>query len=85
MNLRTADLADPRNQIALTELESLIRKRYPEAVFSVIEGYEPYVLYLESTVDHEDPDEVFGLVIERLLEYQVEARLPVFVLVLTNR
>lgn len=73
-------MTDPRVESALEELRALIRWHYPNALFAVERGEEPDGLWLTATVDIEDPDEVFDLVVDRLLEMQIEERLPVHVL-----
>lgn len=71
---------DPRIQKALTDLEGLIHGRYPEATFEVAPGDDPESIYLRATVDVEDTDEVVDTIIDRLLEIQVDQRLPVYVI-----
>ncbi|HET7036196.1 MAG TPA: hypothetical protein VFI42_10995 [Thermomicrobiaceae bacterium] len=71
---------EPRILQAVAELENLIRSRYPAAEFDIGPGGEdPEGTYITATVDLEDPDEVMDLVINRVLELQVEERLPVYV------
>jgi len=70
---------DPRIQQALTELQDMIAARWPAASFAVSRGDDPEGLYLDATVDLDDPDEVMDLVVDRLLELQVDERLPVHV------
>ncbi len=72
--------ADPRLQAAVAELQSLIHARYPSATFDVTPGDDPAGLYPTATVDVEDTDEVFEVVVGRLLELQVEEGLPVYVI-----
>jgi hypothetical protein len=69
----------PAIAAALRELQDLIAARYPEATFVVEGGSEPPGIYLVATVDVEDTDEVFDLVVERLLELQIDEGLPVYV------
>jgi len=57
----------------------MISKRWPQAVFEISEGDDPAGIYLDATVDIEDPDEVMDLVVDRLLELQVDESLPVHV------
>ncbi len=63
------------------ELQGLISKSYPTAAFAVSHGEDPEGEYLTSTVDVEDTEEVFDVVVDRLLEYQIEEELPVYVVV----
>ena len=77
-----AEQGDPRIDQALEELRVLIRGQWPSATFAVTRGEDPEGIYLETTVDVEDGDEVMDLVVERLLDMQVQERLPVYILVL---
>ena len=70
----------PRIQAALAELQELLARRYPEATFRVSEGDDPEGVYLMPTLDVEDTDEVLDVVMERLLYYQDEEELPVYVM-----
>src|SRR6266567_305248 len=70
---------DPRIQQALTELQDMIAERWPTASFTVSRGEDPEGLYLDATVDLDDPDDVMDLVVDRLLELQVDEGLPVHV------
>ena len=71
---------DARVQQALAELEGLIQSHYPDATFEVAPGEDPEGVYLRATVDVEDTDEVADTIIDRLMEIQVEERLPVYVI-----
>jgi len=69
----------PRAQAALDELQALIAARFPEATFTVEKGYEPAGIYLEATVDIDDIGDVVAVFIDRLVDIQVEDRIPVYV------
>ena len=71
---------DERIQSAVDELTGLIKSRYPAATFSVAEGDDPPGTYLKVTVDLEEVDEVIDSFGDRLLEMQVEERVPVYVI-----
>lgn len=71
---------DPRIRSALDELREIIEQRYPTAVFEVSRGEDPEGIYLDAIVDVEDTDEVFDLVVDRLLEMQIDEGLPVYVI-----
>jgi hypothetical protein len=71
---------DPRVRAAVAELQSMIAARYPGATFVVAPGEDPEGTYVTATVDVADTDEVFDVVVERLLELQVEDGVPVYVL-----
>ena len=69
----------PRMQDAVRELQDLITKRFPEATFVVEEGVDPEGIYLLTTVDIPDTDEVVATVGDRLVDLQVDEGLPVYV------
>jgi hypothetical protein len=64
---------------AVHELQRLITARFPQAAFAVEEGCDPEGIYLVTTVDIADTDEVTAVVGDRLVELQVEEGLPVYV------
>lgn len=74
--------AEPESRIdaAIAELQALIQVRYPEARFEVAPGEDPEGTYMTVTVDVDDTDEVFDVVVERLLDMQVEEGIPLYVL-----
>lgn len=81
MSHEQSALADPRIAQALAELEQTIREHYPSARFAVSHSEdEPENIHLLTTVDLADPDEIVDLVLERLVELQVEERVPVYVI-----
>jgi len=69
----------PRMEEALHELKRLITARFPKATFVVEEGFDPEGIYLVTTVDIADTDEVIAVVGDRLVELQVDEGLPVYV------
>lgn len=73
-------LLHDRLDAAVAEIQERILSRYPEATFEVAPGQDPDGLYLTATVDVDDTDEVFDLIVERLLEMQVEEGMPLYVL-----
>lgn len=69
-----------RVQAAVAELETLIRRRYPEATFAVSPSVDdPDAINLYATVDANDQDDVLELVLPRLFELQ-DAGLPLHVI-----
>jgi hypothetical protein len=80
MSIATAWFTITRIQEILVELEELIGKTYPEAPFDIEVGGKPDGVYLIVTVDLEDTEEVLDAVMVRMLEVQIEERLPVYVL-----
>lgn len=68
----------PRMEPVIAELQQQVTGRYPDARFEVFEGEDPRGTYLRAVVDVKDTDEVVDLVIDRLLDLQVEERLPLY-------
>lgn len=72
---------NPAIQRALSELKSIIHQHYPAARFEVEHGHDhPESIHLITVVDLEDTDPVFELVLERMMEYQIEEELPIYVI-----
>ena len=71
---------DPRIQGALEELKAVIKGHYPQARFVVTQGGDPEGVYLKPIVDVEDTEEVFDVVVDRLLRMQIDENLPVYVI-----
>lgn len=71
---------DPRIRAAVAELQGLIRARYPDAKFDVFEDEDPHGIYLQATVDVENSFDVIDLVSDRLVDFQVDDGLPVYLL-----
>jgi hypothetical protein len=69
----------PRMEDAVQELKGLITARFPQASFVIEEGSDPEGIYVVTTVDITDTDEVIDLVGDRLVELQVEEGLPLYV------
>lgn len=81
MRQHLAPSPDARFSSALDELRGMIVRHYPAATFDVVRGHdEPGNVHLLATVDVDDADEVLDLVLDRLLEIQVDERLPVYVI-----
>lgn len=76
-----ADLVkdDTRIQAALAELRGMIKAAFPTATFQMYRGEDPGGTYLQATVDVEDTDDVIDVFIDRLVDMQIEERLPVYV------
>jgi hypothetical protein len=53
--------------------------RFPQAAFVVEEGCDPEGIYLVTTVDIADTDEITAVIGDRLVELQVTEGLPVYV------
>ena len=69
----------PRLEEAVQELKDLITARFPQAAVVIEEGSDPEGIYLVTTVDIADTDEVLAVVGDRLLELQVAEGLPLYV------
>jgi hypothetical protein len=69
----------PRLEEAVRELQRLITARFPQAAFVIEEGVDPEGIYLVTTVDIADTDEVIELVGDRLVALQIEEGIPVYV------
>jgi hypothetical protein len=64
---------------AVHELKDLITARFPQATFVFEEGFDPEGIYLVTTVDIADTDEVITAIGDRLLALQVDEGLPLYV------
>ena len=69
----------PAMEKAVNELKGTISERFPQASFVVEEGFDPQGIYLVTTVDIADTDEVIDAVGDRLVALQVEEGLPIYV------
>lgn len=72
----TGPIRDPRVAHAITEFQNLIRARYPEAVFELLEGDDPEAVFLRVVVDVDDLEPVRQLYRDRLVDLQVDEGLP---------
>ncbi len=79
MNQKNSIHLTPRMQEALEELKRLVTERFPEAAFVVEEGFDPEGIYLITTVDIADTDDVIAVVGDRLVDLQVDEGLPLYV------
>lgn len=81
MSLEQEPRLSPRMQRAVTELKGLVQQHYPEATFRVTrDPEEPRSIDLLATVDVEDRQAVMDVVLERVLQCQIEEKLPVHVI-----
>ncbi len=78
--IRDQLLYHPEMQAAIAGMKAFILERFPEATFRAFVGDEPLGVYLATTVDVDDPDELLDVVIERVLDLQVEQGIPLHVL-----
>jgi hypothetical protein len=66
-------------EAAIHDLRDMITARFPQATFVIEEGFDPEGMYLVPTVDIADTDEVIDTIGDRLLVFQVEEGLPLYV------
>ncbi len=72
---------DERCKAAVQELSALVRQHYPSASVRVGPAEEdPHVTHLTAMVDTDDPDEVTDLVLDRMLAFQWDEQIPVYVI-----
>ena len=69
----------PISTKAVNELKRTITERFPQASFVVEDGFDPKGIYLVTTVDIADTDEVMDVLGDRLVELQVDEGLPIYV------
>ena len=69
----------PAMEKAVNELKGTISKCFPQASFVLEEGFDPKGIYLVTTVDIADTDEVIDVIGDRLVELQVDEGLPIYV------
>jgi hypothetical protein len=74
------DPVPPQLHAAIAALQALIQQHDPTATFAVTSGTDPEGTYVLVTLDGEDPDAVVDVYIDRLLELQIDAGLPVYVI-----
>ena len=77
--MKTENRLKPRIKEAIQELEGLITARFPQATFVIEEGFDPEGVYMITTVDIADTDEVIDVIGDRLVELQVDEGLPIYV------
>src|ERR1043166_7751393 len=69
----------PAMEKAVNELKGTIAERFPQASFVVEEGFDPKGIYLVTTVDIADTDEVIDVVGDRVGDLRVDEGLPIYV------
>ena len=69
----------PRMHEAVRELQSLISASFPDATFVVEEGFDPEGIYVVTTVDIPDTDDVIAAGGDRLVDLQVDKVLAIYV------
>lgn len=72
---------DQPTRAALADLESTIRRRYPDATFTVTTGEDPEGIFLKATVDLDDVEEMIDQeLLDRIFAIQVEQGLSIYVI-----
>jgi hypothetical protein len=72
---------DARTEQAIGELQRTIARRYPSTSFEVTRSSDDSAsIHLIAVVDVDDPDEVGDLVVDRVVDLQVEDRIPIHVI-----
>jgi hypothetical protein len=72
---------EPDRRQAVQELMSMIAARFNQAEFLIEPGIDDsQATHITAVVDIDDPDEVMDLVIDRLIELQVDAGLPISII-----
>lgn len=69
----------PRLQEAIAERKERITSRFPTTTFEQYQGEDPVGICLIAIVDIDDLEEVDRLYLDRMVDLQVEERLPLFV------
>ena len=80
MIARTSPVVGPDMQAAIQELMALIEARYPGTTFRLMPSPEERdAVHLKAIVDVDDTDAVIDVIIDRMMEFQIEDGLPIFV------
>lgn len=72
-------LMTPKMEAAIEEMKQLIAAKYPDASFEVDYGEEPLGIHLFATFEHDDLGEVLDHYIDRLVDFQVDEGLRLYV------
>lgn len=74
------EITDPRMQAAVDELQERILSHFPSTTFTLDEAPdEPDTVYMRAIVDVDDTDEVADIFMDRLVDFQVDENLPIYV------
>jgi hypothetical protein len=73
-------LSNERMSAAVNELQTAISSVFPEAQFELYAFDDPEGLYIRTTVDIDDTDQVIDTIIDRLVTFQFEDLLPIHVI-----
>jgi hypothetical protein len=57
----------------------MIEEQYPASTFSIVRHDDPPGWYLQAMVDVDDMNEVWRIVVDRMIDYQVDDGLDVYV------
>jgi hypothetical protein len=67
-------------EAAIAEIQQLISSHYPTATYTIYEWDDPEGIFMDAVVDTEDLEAVLDLFRDRLLDWQIEDLLPLFVI-----
>src|SRR5680860_193470 len=70
----------PRMEAAVMEMKERIAQRFPMTIFETYEGEDPEGIYLVAIIDTDDLEEATDLFRDRIVDLQVDDRLPLFVI-----
>ncbi|MGE3271886.1 MAG: hypothetical protein AB7P40_24240 [Chloroflexota bacterium] len=71
---------EPKMEAALDELRACILAHFPQATFRVVPSPEERgAVHLKAMVDVEDTDAVIDLIIDRMMQFQIDEGLPLYV------
>jgi hypothetical protein len=72
-------LPDARLRTAAAALQATLAAHYPDATFAVFHADDPDGLYVQATVDLDEPEVILDVVRDQLYELEVEQGLPIYV------
>ncbi|MEA2513883.1 MAG: hypothetical protein QOJ59_3370 [Thermomicrobiales bacterium] len=72
-------IVEPRVQAAIDDVQELIRRQYPAALFTLGRSEAPEGIYVRAIVDTDDMDAVEQTFLDRLVDLLVEEALPIYV------
>ncbi len=70
----------PRMEELIAEMKQRISRRFPSTTFEMYQGEDPVGIYLIAIVDTDDLEEVDELFSSRIVDVQVDERIPLFVI-----
>lgn len=80
MQMASSSLESPEMLAAIDEIKDLILQHFPDATFDNGPGEDPVGMYLIATVDLEDLGPVEDVFLDRLVDLQIDERIPLYVI-----